>query len=73
MVDELLVARIIRDYTATKPCVVDDAPDAHSAWLVVGAQSFCITEPACESKEDAEMMCKMLAIAIRNILGELNE
>ena len=67
--NDLLIKRLKRDYTKVKPCVVDGYPDAHTAWLVVDAQSFCITSEACESKEDAEMMCLMLSTALSRLLA----
>ena len=70
--NEMGVFEIIRDYTTVKPCVVRDKPDAHTAWLIVGAQSFCFTDQACESKEDALMACNMLAIAIDKIVAKGN-
>jgi len=69
MSDDLLIKRLKRDYTETKPCVIDGFPDAHTAWLVVDAQYFCVTGDGCETKEDAEMTCKMIATALSRILA----
>jgi len=69
MNDDLLIQRLMRDYTKIEPCVVNGEPDAHTAWLIVEAQSFLVTNNYCETKEDAEMMCKMLATALSRILA----
>lgn len=57
-------------YTEVRPCIVDGMPDAHTAWLNVESQSFCVTAQPCETKEEAEWMCKMLAKALARIVED---
>jgi hypothetical protein len=58
-------------YTFIQPCVVEDEWDAHTVWLKVDGQSFCVTPLACDTKEEAEWMQKMLVKALARII--LNE
>ena len=51
-------------FTFLKPCIVENEPDAHTVWLKVGSQEFCVSSIACETKEEAEWMQTMLAKAI---------
>lgn len=55
-------------FTEVRPCVVAGWPDAHTAWLVVDGQQFCITPIAAETKEDAEWFCERLATALGKII-----
>jgi hypothetical protein len=71
---DLRTADLLARFTEVKPCVVEDWPNAHTAWLKVGVQSFCITPAACETKEEAEFMAMQLARALRRILrGDFSE
>lgn len=63
---------IIRDgYTLIKPCCVDKTPDAHTVWLKVGSQSFCVTPLACDTKQEAEWFRERLATALSTMMQEL--
>ena len=55
------------EYSSIQPCVVEGSPDAHTVWLKVGVQSFCITPLACDTKEEAEWMRRMLDKAIETM------
>ncbi len=57
-------------YTEIKPCVVDGVPDAHTVWLKVTNQSFCIGTYASETKEEAEWLRDMLCVALAKIVRE---
>jgi hypothetical protein len=59
---------MLHNYTHISPCVIEDMPDAHSAWLTVGAQGFCVTPQGCETAEEAEWMRVMLAKALATIV-----
>ena len=61
--DEELYAAM--KYTRVRECVMEGAPDAHTAWLVVGNQSFAIG-PAYETQAEADWLCWMLAKALVN-------
>ena len=63
--------RLSRKYTFIQPCVVEGSPDAHTVWLKVGVQSFCVTHLACDTKDEAKWMQKMLVKALARII--LNE
>ena len=63
---------VIRDkYTFIKPCCVQDTPDAHTVWLKVGPQSFCVTSLACDTKQEAEWFQERLAGALFLMVKEL--
>ena len=49
---------------------MEDFPDAHNVFLVVGNQSFCVTPYAMETKTSAEMMAEMLRLALQCIVDE---
>jgi len=67
------VVDIIRDnYTLAKPCLVDGCPDAHTVWLKIQGQSFCI-DGYQDTKDEADWMCKMLAKALTTFLLENSE
>ena len=59
-----LARKMCRDYTEVRPCCVDGAPDAHTVWLVVGGQQFCVTPIACDTLDEAQWMRGMLAKAL---------
>lgn len=63
----------LRKFIDIKPCVVDGTPDAHNVFLQVTNQRFTVTPYACDTKEDAEWMADMLAIALEKIVNEMNE
>ncbi len=58
---------VVDKFTLAKPCCVDGTPDAHTVWLKIGVQSFCI-DGYQDTKEDADWMRKMLAKALMNFL-----
>ena len=60
----MIIDTIRERYTCIKPCCVEGEPDAHTVWLKVGAQKFCVTSEACETKQDAEEFRRMLASAL---------
>ena len=66
----LLVRKLQNTYTEKRKIAVEDCPGAHDVWLVVGVQSFCVTPAGCETKDEAELMQKMLATAISKIIEE---
>lgn len=65
-----VVSRLREQYTLCKPCCVDGEPDAHTVWLKVGVQSFCVTSFACETKDEAEWTRDMLAKALATVVAE---
>lgn len=61
---------IIQKYTEIRPCVVEGQPDAHTVWLKVDHQAFCITPQAYPLKE-SQWMADMLGKALeRIVVGE---
>ena len=64
MTDHRPEVREALEFTFLKPCIVENEPDAHTVWLKVGPQEFCVSSIACETKEEAEWMRLMLAKAI---------
>lgn len=63
------VERKIRDaYTEKKKCVVWGWPDAHTAWLRVRNQDFCVTATVMETAEEAEEMRAMLAKTLVSLI-----
>ncbi|MCE5269525.1 MAG: hypothetical protein LLG00_16740 [Planctomycetaceae bacterium] len=54
-------------FTAIRACAVEDAPDAHTAWLKVEQQSFCVTPAYCDTAEEAAWVCLMLAKALLKV------
>lgn len=65
-----LAGRLREQYTLCRPCCVDGEPDAHTVWLKVGVQSFCVTSFACETKDEAEWTRDMLAKALEKVVAE---
>lgn len=61
----------VKKYTNIKPVIMEDAPDAHNVFLVVGGQSFKVTPFACDTKSDAEWMQAQLCIALSTIVADL--
>lgn len=68
-----LEQRMMREHTEKRPCVVDGSPDAHTVWLRVGVQRFCVTPDACETADDADSMRVMLAKALANLARLTND
>lgn len=62
-----------RDCTFIQPCVVEGEPDAHTVWLKVGVQSFCLGPLACETKEHAEWTQSMLVKALLKLMRDVRE
>lgn len=61
---------IIARYTKRQPCIVENAPDAQTVWLVVGGQSFCINTIPCDTIEEANWTRHMLAKALLKIVHQ---
>lgn len=55
------------EYTISKPCCVEDMPDAKTVWLKVGAQSFCL-DGYQDTTEEAEWLRLMLGKALSEII-----
>lgn len=68
--DDLLLRRIYENNTSSRPCFVEDEPEAKTVWLNVGSQHFCVTGDAVENNDEAEFMRKMLAHALVTIINE---
>jgi hypothetical protein len=61
-------AEELRDrFTYCQPCCVEDTPDAHTVWIKIDNQSFCI-DGYQDTKDDAEWMRLMLGKAFRTLL-----
>lgn len=56
-----------KQFTEIAPVVMKGFPDAHHAFLKIEGQRFCVTPYGCETKEGAEWMREMLAIALAKI------
>jgi hypothetical protein len=61
------VLTLAKKYTAISAVTVRDVPDAHTFWLVVGVQKFCIG-PYFDTPEEATWNCLMLAKALQTLL-----
>jgi hypothetical protein len=70
MANDLLFQRVLKKYTRSQQCTMQDFPDAHTVWLDVGSQHFCITPEGVEDKDQAYFMRRMLAEALTNIINE---
>ena len=57
---------LARRYTRVTKTAVGDWPDAHTAWLTVGAQHFAVG--VWETEEEAGWHCWMLANAIMAVI-----
>lgn len=53
-----------KKYTAIRKIIVKGEPDAHTAWLVVGGQRFCVSPQYHDTPEEASWQCWMLAKAL---------
>lgn len=62
--------RLADAYTRIQSCAVQDLPSAHTAWFVVGNQSFLIGK-CYETAEEASWMCWMLAKALGKVQQEV--
>jgi hypothetical protein len=58
----------VKKYTNIRPVVVEDMPDAHNVFLVVGGQRFNVTPFACDTKLDAEWVQTQLCVALTKIV-----
>ena len=61
----------VKKYTEVLATTVEDEPDAHNVFLVVGGQRFCVTTFACSTKLDAEWMQIQLCMALTKIIEEV--
>ena len=66
-----LEQRMMREHTEKRPCVVDGCPDAHTVWLRVGVQQFCVTSQASETADEADWTRAMLAKALANVVRKV--
>jgi hypothetical protein len=64
------MAHPLEKYTDIRPCVVQGDPDAHTVWLKVTNQEFCITVYAAETKEEAEWMRDQLCVALEKLVQD---
>lgn len=64
MTNDLLALK----YTEIKPCELEGFPDAHTVYLTVGPQKFCVTSIAMDTLKEAEFMQEMLVKAIAQII-----
>lgn len=60
-------ARLRDKYTFCQPIIVDDEPDAHTVWLKVEGQSFCL-DSYWANKEEAEWFQAMLGKALERVV-----
>ena len=65
-----MTKHMIDEYTEKRPVVIPGYPDAHTVWLKVGVQSFCITPDYAEDDEHAEWLRKMLGKALVALVEE---
>lgn len=61
---------IAAQYTRIRRIVIEGFPDAHTAWLVIDQQSFCITPQARDTAEHAAGLCWQLAVALLRMMKE---
>lgn len=66
-----LERRILSKYLRTRKIVCEDDPDAHTSWIVVDHQSFCIGTH--EAEEFASAFCIQAAIALARMASQLQE
>lgn len=65
--DELAI--ILRDkYTFARRVCVDETPDAHTVWIKIGVQSFCI-DGYQDTKKEADWMRLMIGKAFVTMLA----
>lgn len=60
-------------YVEIKPVVMEGYPDAHSVFLKVTNQRFCVTPYGCDTKADAEWTRDMLCVALAKIVADADE
>ena len=60
----------VAQYVQIRPVVMEDFPDAHNVFLVVGNQRFCVTPHAMETRDGAELMAEGLRQALQCIVDE---
>jgi len=65
---ELLLRQMINQHTEKRPVVIPGYPDAHTVWLRVGVQSFCVTPEYVENEEHAEWLRKALGKALVTLI-----
>jgi len=69
----MIIDDIKAKYTFIKPCCVEGEPDAHTVWLKVGNQLFCVTPQACDTEQDAEWFRNMLAGALASVVNDFTK
>ena len=66
---DALEKKMFDKHTEKRPAVMEGASDAHTVWLRVGVQQFCVSGVyAEESAEHAEWLRAMLAKALANVI-----
>lgn len=68
---EIYAERLKAKFTYCKPCCVSDAPDAHTVWLKIGVQSFCI-DGCQDTRQEADWMRLMLGKALLELISDTN-
>ncbi len=59
---------LAQKYTRTRPILCEDEPDAHTAWIKIDHQSFCIgTQP---TEGEASVICYQAAVALARMIGQ---
>lgn len=64
---DALELQMYREHTEKRPTYCEDMHDAHTVWLRVGVQQFCISGVR-ETAGEAEWMRAMLAKALANVV-----
>ena len=64
---DALEYRMFNECTAKQPICCEDWPDAHTVWMRVGVQQFCLSGTR-ETAAEAEWMRAMLAKALANVV-----
>jgi hypothetical protein len=63
-----LIEKLKLEHTEIRAYPQQDSPDAHTVWLRVGVQHFCVTPQFVDTAEEAEFMQEQLAVALANLV-----
>ena len=66
---DALELQMYREYTEKRTTYCEDMPGAHTVWLRVGVQQFCLSGVR-ESADEADWMRAMLAKALARLVRE---
>jgi hypothetical protein len=66
---DALEHRMFAEHTEKRPICCEGLPDAHTVWLRVGVQQFCLSGTR-ETAAEAEWMRSMLAKALANVVRD---